>query len=629
LATQAWEAAHAASGLPWWLSIPVTAVALRAALLPLTLKAKGAAVNFALMRRAAETAGAALRREEEEKEVQRRAKEEPTTTTTTAPPTTATRFALARRYYALLRRQHGTPSMWWYNLNVLAQVNVFVSMSAALRQMAGAAWPGLSSEGALWFPDLTAPSVVVGTGWVTPLGVAGLFLPLGVLAAYMATVDRAAPATHSRAARATLELAALPVFLAALVVPQATLLYWLPSSAFQLLTQRGLDANPRLAAKLGVPLLAMRRDGGGKQTEEELRQLAAERGRALVEGVARGGGGGGGDTNGDAEFLRFLAADRLARDDVPGALLALERLTSAVAPRDAEAWRARGALSARLGRWPEAAKAFERAIGEAGSGVGGDNADSARLRRALLVRAGTAHLNAISVAGGSAAGSAGSPQAAAAALSAEQRRHLDAALAALNRATAAAEVPSTTTTTSPLDAFDAWQALGTARVLARQWRPAGDAAQRAWQALEEAAAGAGAPAAQAAPSSSSPSSSSSPAAAAVQQRARQLMSLLRRVVGHLADGGGGGGGEGAEQQQQPSEAGAAQRLASAARAAAGAAALAGSEEDEGAAEAARLLAAELSRAAEAVRSKVVTGGGAAAEAQLEVVERVARALKGA
>jgi tetratricopeptide (TPR) repeat protein len=577
------------------LSIPVTAVALRAALLPLTIKAKGAAVNFALMRHAAETAGAALRREEEEEEGKegRRRQDKPNPT-----PNSSTRFALARRYYGLLRRQHGTSSMWWYHLNVLAQVNVFVSMSAALRQMAGAAWPGLASEGALWFPDLTVPSVVVGGGWVTPLGVAGLFLPLGVLAAYMATVDRAAPAASSRAARATLELAALPVFLAALVVPQATLLYWLPSSAFQLLTQRALDGNPRLAARLGVPLVAIQAAGGGSgggaaaatATQDQIRRLAAEHGRALVEGCKEG--------EEDAEFLRFLAADRLARGDVPAALRALERLTTAVAPRDAEAWRGRGALAARLGRWAEAARAFEvgaEIIDESGGG-GVSAVESKRrpgLRRALLVRAGTAHLNAISAEVAAATTSPDDQQQnSPPPLSPEQRRHLDAALAALNRATS---LPQAEIGGAPaLDAFDAWQALGTARVLARQWRPAGDAAQRAWQALSAATAD---------------PPPSSPPAAAIQQRARQLLPLLRRVVGHLTG--------------EADDSGTPQRLASAARAAAGAAELAGDK--EGAGEAARLLAADLKRAIEVVRGRD-GGRGAAAASALEVVERVAEAM---
>ena len=671
-------------------------------LLPLTLKAKGAAANFALMRHASETAGAALRREEVEEQAAAAAlaREEAERGSKVggdkqgggaAPPAASAdaasksqsrhgarttsarrRWSLARGYYALLRRQHGTPSMWWYNLNVFAQVNVFVSMSAALRQMAGSAWPGLSSEGALWFPDLTVGSVVLGS-WATPLGVSGLFLPLGALAAYMASVDRAAPAAQSVAARALLELGALPVFGAACLVPQATLLYWLPSSVFHLLVQRGLDSRPALAARLGVPLLALRPSGPGAL--DEARRVAAARGAALVEGAGGGGGGVGAGGEGDGEFLRFLASDRLARGDAGGALLALERLTSdAVAPRDAEAWRARGALAARLGRWAEAARAFERAERELAAAAQAQAAaaasasaslsstaagasaplaapggarraqmalappeEAARLGRALLVRAGTAHLNAITQlsppppvvgAGGGDGGGAESSTAdapAAPTLSPEQRRHLDAALAALNRATSGLAAPESdagaagaeAATAGAEAAFDAWQALGTARVLARQWRPAGDAASRAWQALSTC-------------SSASSSPGVSGAEERVRQRARQLLPLLRRVVGHLAgDGAEGGAGAAAAAAGSSAagaaaaaagEAGAAQRLASAARAAAGAAALAGGEGRE----AARQLSADLLRAAGVVRA--AGGAGTGAEQQLAAAEAAARAM---
>lgn len=38
-------------------------------------------------------------------------------------------------------------------------------------------WPGLTSEGALWFQDLTQPAIVMATEEM-PLGQAGLVLPL-------------------------------------------------------------------------------------------------------------------------------------------------------------------------------------------------------------------------------------------------------------------------------------------------------------------------------------------------------------------------------------------------------------------------------------------------------------------
>jgi hypothetical protein len=64
-------------------------------------------------------------------------------------------------------------------------------MSAALRQMSGAAWPGLTSEGLLWMTDLTQPAVVLNT-LATPYGINSIFIPLTILALYMASLDHAA-----------------------------------------------------------------------------------------------------------------------------------------------------------------------------------------------------------------------------------------------------------------------------------------------------------------------------------------------------------------------------------------------------------------------------------------------------
>ena len=69
------------------------------------------------------------------------------------------------------------------------QVNVFVSMSAALRQMCGAMWPGLGNEGVWWFTDLTQPAVDIAS-LATPFGVCGLFMPLAIFAGYLQAVER-------------------------------------------------------------------------------------------------------------------------------------------------------------------------------------------------------------------------------------------------------------------------------------------------------------------------------------------------------------------------------------------------------------------------------------------------------
>lgn len=47
--TRVWEAGHSLTHLPWWASIPMTTLAVRAVLLPLSVKAKAASVNVVLL----------------------------------------------------------------------------------------------------------------------------------------------------------------------------------------------------------------------------------------------------------------------------------------------------------------------------------------------------------------------------------------------------------------------------------------------------------------------------------------------------------------------------------------------------------------------------------------------------
>lgn len=68
------------------------------------------------------------------------------------------------------------------------QVNVFLSMSASLRQMSAMMWPGFDTQGLAWFVDMTKPAVEWGT-WGTPYGVAGMLLPLAVFGAYVRTLE--------------------------------------------------------------------------------------------------------------------------------------------------------------------------------------------------------------------------------------------------------------------------------------------------------------------------------------------------------------------------------------------------------------------------------------------------------
>lgn len=106
---QALEAVHSASGLPWWASIPLTALAIRAALLPLSLKARAASAGLPLLDTALEQAGALPKQLAAEQ-------------SGAALGHTWGRLRLARFVHRYLRQQQRVPSMWWYAGNAAVQV---------------------------------------------------------------------------------------------------------------------------------------------------------------------------------------------------------------------------------------------------------------------------------------------------------------------------------------------------------------------------------------------------------------------------------------------------------------------------------------------------------------------------
>jgi hypothetical protein len=74
------------------------------------------------------------------------------------------------------------------------QLNLFLAMSQALRQMSLAQWPGFTDQGFWAITDLTQPVVVLGTqalltGAYCPYGFAGFLMPAALVYMYRKTVQ--------------------------------------------------------------------------------------------------------------------------------------------------------------------------------------------------------------------------------------------------------------------------------------------------------------------------------------------------------------------------------------------------------------------------------------------------------
>jgi hypothetical protein len=129
--TSIWETFHSLTGLPWWASIPLATATIRALLLPLSLKAKAATVNFSLMQQASKTAGALLEQlKKQQEDLLEKGQSE--------PKRLPSRWSLSRQYYKYLRRQHQTTSIWWFNVNTFLQVSWdLFSTSSVLASLRG------------------------------------------------------------------------------------------------------------------------------------------------------------------------------------------------------------------------------------------------------------------------------------------------------------------------------------------------------------------------------------------------------------------------------------------------------------------------------------------------------------
>jgi len=137
------------------------------------------------------------------------------------------------------------------------QVPLFIYTAASIRRMAQADWPGFSTEGALWFSDLTQPALILSeAGPLLPLGLPGLILPFAATAMMLTSIHLGFKASGAAARHPSVSgtfistfllwlrpaLYALTVASAVIKVqlPQAPVLHWATTASYTLALQLGL-----------------------------------------------------------------------------------------------------------------------------------------------------------------------------------------------------------------------------------------------------------------------------------------------------------------------------------------------------------------------------------------------------
>ncbi|KAL3155998.1 hypothetical protein ABBQ32_012987 [Trebouxia sp. C0010 RCD-2024] len=230
---------HSVTGLPWWATLSVTALGVRAALFPLAVRQIQATAGIAQIW----------------KQVQQ---------VRPSNPVFTRQQQLQHTYQnaARLLKEHSLPSPLWIVAAPLAQIPVFLTVVMAVRRMSASAWPGFGTGGLFWFTDLCEPALKLAAA-SAPLGSIGVLLPAGVALAMFANIQRSFGATPSAPGSAVmvwvmgnirllLEWLTVPLFIIALQLPQGAVLYWLVSSLTALAQGYILQA-PSARAALGLP----------------------------------------------------------------------------------------------------------------------------------------------------------------------------------------------------------------------------------------------------------------------------------------------------------------------------------------------------------------------------------------
>eukprot|EP00798_Chlamydomonas_sp_ICE-L_P002401 gene2401-8710_t len=184
---------------------------IRAALMPLTLKAKAASANMLLWEEANLLS----------KDISKRAGDDALALGSTS--------RLSNMVLQQLQKKQKVPPMKWYYANMVVQGSIITTLSLSLKQMSTNCWPGLTTEGPMFFVDLSSPPVYLQT-LSTPFGSMGALMPLALVLIATTSADKSA-ATGVAGISSALKVGMVPLYIAAITQPHAVLLYWLTNAS--------------------------------------------------------------------------------------------------------------------------------------------------------------------------------------------------------------------------------------------------------------------------------------------------------------------------------------------------------------------------------------------------------------
>ncbi|XP_037466953.1 ALBINO3-like protein 2, chloroplastic [Triticum dicoccoides] len=218
---------HNLTGLPWWITISASTVAMRLIILPaLIVQFHKTAKIGQLFRKLPPPL---------------------------PPPLSGRSYRDQYSLFQKKRRELGCPSFLWNFAYFSVQFPCFILWMASIRSMCLSNHPGLDNGGILWFNNLTEfPHGALGP--VFPILVAGLHY-LNVQISFQKSQAKHYPGVLGLLAKyykIYLDILAIPLFLIAYVVPQGSLVYWTTNGLFHVAQQLSLR-NDIVRKMLGLP----------------------------------------------------------------------------------------------------------------------------------------------------------------------------------------------------------------------------------------------------------------------------------------------------------------------------------------------------------------------------------------
>ncbi|XP_043695285.1 ALBINO3-like protein 2, chloroplastic isoform X2 [Telopea speciosissima] len=217
---------HELTGLPWWVIIASSTLALRLAILPVLI------VQLRKMKKISELF--------------------PKMPPPLPPPFSGKSYIEQYLLFRKEKRAIGCPSFLWSFATFAVQVPCFLLGMASIRKMSLDHHPGFDTGGTLWFENLTEqPQGLLGP--IFPVLIAGLHF-INVQISFKSSMGQL-PGLLSILAKyykLYLDILTLPILMIGFYLPQGSLIYWVTNISLTVIQQLSLK-HPAIRTKLGLP----------------------------------------------------------------------------------------------------------------------------------------------------------------------------------------------------------------------------------------------------------------------------------------------------------------------------------------------------------------------------------------